>query len=158
MEPGLMCQDVWNTSLELKNKFLEFVLEFLDIVPWIFLEACVPLSVLLVPLFDHLAPLTVPGTPTPHALVTQERHRMVVTLVQDPMELLETELLKLVVVLEVAAVATTGKMEVEAKSVVEVVGAMEVEVKTMEVEVETTEVVVETMEVEVETTEVVVET
>ena len=65
-----------------------------------------------VPLFDHLAPLTVPGTPTPHASVTQERHRMVVTLVQDQMELLETELLKLVVVLEVAMVATTGKMEV----------------------------------------------
>jgi len=130
----------------LKNKFLEFVLEFPDIVPWIFLEACVPSNVLLVPLFDHLAPLTVPGTPTPHASVTQERHRMDVTLVQDPMELLETELLKLVVVLEVAVVATTGKMEEEAKSVVEVVEAMEVEVETMEVEVETTEVEVETME------------
>jgi len=130
----------------LKNKFLEFVLEFPDIVPWIFLEACVPSNVLLVPLFDHLAPLTVPGTPTPHASVTQERHRMVVTLVQDPMELLETELLKLVVVLEVAVVATTGKMEEEAKSVVEVVEVMEVEVETMEVEVETTEVEVETME------------
>jgi len=150
----------------LKNKFLEFVLEFPDIVPWIFLEACVPSNVLLVPLFDHLAPLTVPGTPTPHASVTQERHRMVVTLVQDPMELLETELLKLVVVLEVAVVATTGKMEEEAKSVVEVVEAMEVEVETMEVEVETTEVEVETMEdqvgamvveIEMETEEIQVE-
>jgi len=155
----------------LKNKFQEFVLEFPDIVPWIFLEACVPLNVLLVPLFDHLAPLTVPGTPTPHASVTQERHRMVVTLVQDPMELLETELLKLVVVLEVAVVATTGKMEEEAKSVVEVVEAMEVEVETMEVEVETTEVEVETtvedimedqvgamvVEIEMETEEIQVE-
>merc|ERR1711970_356339 len=136
MEPGLMCQDVWNTSLELKNKFLEFVLEFPDIVPWIFLEACVPLSVLLVPLFDHLAPLTVPGTPTPHASVTQERHRMVATLVQDPMELLETELLKLVVVLEVAAVATTGKMEVEVESAEVVVETMEDQVGAMVVETE----------------------
>merc|ERR1711970_836510 len=154
MEPGLMCQDVWNTSLELKNKFLEFVLEFPDIVPWIFLEACVPSNVLLVPLFDHLAPLTVPGTPTPHASVTQERHRMVATLVQDPMELLETELLKLVVVLEVAVVATTGKMEEEAKSVVEVVEAMEVEVETMEVEVETMEAEIEAMQVEIRATDV----
>merc|ERR1719228_734644 len=148
-----MCQDVWNTSLELKNKFQEFVLEFPDIVPWIFLEACVPSNVLLVPLFDHLAPLTVPGTPTPHASVTQERHRMVVTLVQDQMELLETELLKLEVVLEVAVVATTGKMEEEAKSVVEVVGAMEGEVETMVEDIMEDQVGAMVVEIEMETEE-----
>jgi len=135
MEPGLMCPDVWNTSLELRNKFPECVLEFLDTVLWIFLEACVPLNVLLVQLFDHLAPLTVHGTPTLPALVTQERHRTVVTPALDLMELLETELQRLEVELEVAVVETTERVE-EVEAMEGEVGAMEVEVEAMEVEVE----------------------
>jgi len=148
MEPGLMCPDVWNTSLELRNKFPECVLEFLDTVLWIFLEACVPLNVLLVQLFDHLAPLTVHGTPTLPALVTQERHRTVVTPALDLMEHLETELQRLEVeleVLEVAVAETTERVEGEAKSVVEEVETMEGEVEAMQGEVGAMEVEVEAM-------------